>query len=238
MIAKCRTCGKRFDVLWTDLWRYKRNTGHGMAWLCSWKCLREYDRKEAEEMEKAVILTEEQKREACEMALRGENPLPYLKKLGVKNTTSSWDTCRRWAEKNWDPDVVDELPKRFAQPIKVTAKKIDIAPENNEVKVKLVHDPSIAEEYKREQAQKEANRKAGEEALEDGNKQMIFSEVEFRPLEISAVKSRVIEVGTYRNMGKMVLDIGGSDYLSMTAQGWRELSAEILVALAQLGIKE
>ena len=57
------------------------------------------------------------------------------------------------------------------------------------------------------------------------------------PLPVIALQSRVIETGTYRKLGKMVLDIGGADYLSMTAEGWRELSKEILTALDQLGVK-
>ena len=57
------------------------------------------------------------------------------------------------------------------------------------------------------------------------------------PLPVIALQSRVIEAGTYRKIGKMVLDIGGSDYLSMTAEGWRELSKEILTALDQLGVE-
>ena len=32
----CHQCGKEFDVLYPDLWRYKR----GNKWFCSWHCLR------------------------------------------------------------------------------------------------------------------------------------------------------------------------------------------------------
>lgn len=39
MIANCPECGKAFDVLWPQLWRYKR----GQLYLCSWKCLRSFD---------------------------------------------------------------------------------------------------------------------------------------------------------------------------------------------------
>ena len=51
----CAICGKEFDVLYPDLWRYKRGDPvHVKAWLCSWKCLRIWDdpekRKEAEDM--------------------------------------------------------------------------------------------------------------------------------------------------------------------------------------------
>ena len=51
----CAICGKEIDILYPDLWRYKRGDPvHVKAWLCSWKCLRIWDdpekRKEAEEM--------------------------------------------------------------------------------------------------------------------------------------------------------------------------------------------
>ena len=48
----CKICGKEFDVLYPTLWRYKRGAPeHVEAWLCSWSCLREYDRrKEAKTM--------------------------------------------------------------------------------------------------------------------------------------------------------------------------------------------
>jgi hypothetical protein len=39
MIYKCAICGKEFDALWPDLYRYKR----GGTFLCSWSCLRKYD---------------------------------------------------------------------------------------------------------------------------------------------------------------------------------------------------
>ena len=52
-MKKCRVCGKTFDVLWPEMWRYKRGTDAKYTYFCSWKCLREYDRKaEEKKMEK------------------------------------------------------------------------------------------------------------------------------------------------------------------------------------------
>ena len=40
----CAICGKEIDILYPDLWRYKRGDPvHVKAWLCSWKCLRIWD---------------------------------------------------------------------------------------------------------------------------------------------------------------------------------------------------
>ena len=46
MITKCRICGKEFEVLYPELWRYVR----AKRYLCSWKCLRQFDEKGSEEM--------------------------------------------------------------------------------------------------------------------------------------------------------------------------------------------
>ena len=46
MITNCPVCGKAFDVLWPQLWRYVR----AKRYLCSWKCLRLYDQKGSEDM--------------------------------------------------------------------------------------------------------------------------------------------------------------------------------------------
>ena len=42
MIETCPICSKNFDVLWPQLWAYKR----GKRYLCSWSCIRIFDGKE------------------------------------------------------------------------------------------------------------------------------------------------------------------------------------------------
>ena len=41
----CSECGKEFDVLYPDLWRYRTGT----RWFCSWHCLRADERKRKED---------------------------------------------------------------------------------------------------------------------------------------------------------------------------------------------
>ena len=112
-MKKCPVCGKEFDVLWPDLWRYKRNGGTANYWkyFCSWGCLRKYDKGR----EQNTMLTDEQKRKAAYMAYNGENPLPYLKQCGMSNPTSAWQTVRKWARETvelvYDPDVEEEIEK-------------------------------------------------------------------------------------------------------------------------------
>ena len=46
MVAHCIQCGKDFDILYPDLWRYRK----GNRIFCSWHCLRADERKEGNEM--------------------------------------------------------------------------------------------------------------------------------------------------------------------------------------------
>ena len=96
-------------------------------------------------MKKRMQITDEQRAEALEMALNGESPMPYLKKIGVANPTATWKTLRAWAQKNWTAEIADTLPESFGR----TRKK-------EGPKVELVYDPGIAEEYRREQEAKQA----------------------------------------------------------------------------------
>ena len=141
MIKKCAVCGKWFDVLYPHLWRYKREE----RYFCSWSCIRINDKgKEANEMRGHRLLTQEQKSREVEIALAGENPLPYLKECGASNPSASWNYIRKAAILE-DPEKADQLKKPL--PARKPALK----------KVDLIYDPEIAEEYKREQAQKAAN---------------------------------------------------------------------------------
>ena len=49
MITKCAQCGKRTVVLYPDLWAYKRGNAVARKYLCSWSCLREYDKEKGVE---------------------------------------------------------------------------------------------------------------------------------------------------------------------------------------------
>ena len=75
----------------------------------------------------------------------GENPLPFLKECGASNPSASWNYIRKAAVLE-DP----ERAGRLRQPLPANKQA-------EEPKVELVYDPEIAEEYKREQAQKAAN---------------------------------------------------------------------------------
>ena len=175
MRPECPVCGRLFWCDYPNQWVYKR----GNQFICSWSCIREYDRKEAEKMAYSKI-------------------------------------------------------RKDGTPAKVPGKK------KEEPKVELVHDPEIAEEYRREQAQKEANARAKAEAEKDIKQKKQIMGME--PLEICGVRSRVLKDGIYtKNTAGNAMYLTGlsmtEDHLGLRSENWIRLSAEILLALKQLGME-
>lgn len=103
MITNCPVCGKAFEVMHPDLWRYKRNSRH----ICSWSCLRRYDGKEANEVEK---ITKEQKERAVQIALEGGDPKPFLMECGSKAPVQCWYSIKNHLKTN-DPEKYELLAK-------------------------------------------------------------------------------------------------------------------------------
>ena len=101
MITNCAICGKSFDVLYPDLWRYKR----GSMFLCSWSCLRQFD-----EGEKAMNkITLKQKQKAVEIAIDGGNPIAYLKSCGSSAPEKLWGYIKTVVKKK-DPETFAKIP--------------------------------------------------------------------------------------------------------------------------------
>ena len=229
---KCPVCKKEFDVLWPSQWAYKREE----KFICSWGCIRKYDkRKEADRMKKRVTLTGEQRTEALDMALRGENPLPYLKKCGAANPTSAWRTMRKWAMEHWDKATAGTLPESFGPQRKDLEPEAEWTPAGEvypkeEPKIELVYDESIAEEYWREHPELYPQPEEKVKAVE--------------PLPIASVWSRVIDTGTYRKVngiGMMLQYLnphGIETQIMLGAEDWRKLAEEIPVALEMLKADE
>ena len=104
MIHQCPQCGKEFDVLWPQLWSYKR----GQKFLCTYTCLRAYDEgKEANEMGK---ITKENKEKAINIALEGGDPRPYLKECGSIAPDKLWSYIKMQLKKN-EPEFYEKLAK-------------------------------------------------------------------------------------------------------------------------------
>lgn len=110
MWATCPICGKRFDVVYTHLWRYRRIG----RYLCSYRCLRQYDKGDKTRiMAKQTKITLEIKKKCVRIALDGGNPLDYLRKFGVSNPAGMWNRIKNNV-KETDPETWEKLPKRVS----------------------------------------------------------------------------------------------------------------------------
>ena len=112
MIWNCPVCGKAFDVLWPHMWAYKRES----RYICSWKCLRAYDKptetRSEENMKGVKRLGSVQNEEAVKCALAGGNPLKYLENCGSKNPSAAWYHIKQKV-KEVDPETYAKLPKKI-----------------------------------------------------------------------------------------------------------------------------
>ena len=111
---KCPICGKGFAVLYPNRWAYKRaRTSSQFTYFCSWKCLRANEkRKDNGKMKK---LTEEQKQEAIQIALKGTSPVTYLEdKCGINNGYQCWKNIRDRLKVN-DPETWEKVQKALGE---------------------------------------------------------------------------------------------------------------------------
>ena len=104
MNADCPVCGKRFYVLYPNLWVYKREH----RFLCSYGCMRKIDRGE----NMAFKLTEEQKQEAVRIAMGGKSPIKFIESCGVNNPSCSWHYIKKGLKEK-DPETWAKLPNQF-----------------------------------------------------------------------------------------------------------------------------
>ena len=162
-----------------------------------------------------------------------------------KTYLCSWGCLRKYDERKEAKDMAYSKIKKDGTPAKKPTGKKTAAQALQELKedfaekgVELVYDPDIAEEYRREQAQKKANEEARKEAEEEMNRPKIFSEIDMVPLQICAVRSRAKESASF-----MIADNGGMYLMNskpwlLTKEEWQMFSAEILMALYQLEIEK
>lgn len=170
-------------------------------------------------------ITPEQKDRALEMAMTGESPLPYLKECGAANPSATWNYIRYCAVRDDPMKYEGKLPNTFGHKKK------------KEPEVELVYDPSIAQEYREEQAERAMREERGRRIAEgldradQMRKQMIDG---IQPLAVAAVYSRTIDGARFKKMdGGMMLTT--ADYcIRLTAYEWFKLTEEILVAIRQL----
>lgn len=103
MIKNCPFCGKAFDVIRPQLWKFKENN----VFFCTYTCKRAYDRKEENEMK---AISKEQKQQAVRIALDGGDPKPFLAECGSKAPDKLWYYIKNTL-KTKDPETYEKLAK-------------------------------------------------------------------------------------------------------------------------------
>ena len=139
-----------------------------------------------------------------------------------KTYLCSWSCLRKYDERKEAKNMAYSKIRKDGTPAKKPGGK-----KKEEPKVELVYDPSIAEEYRREQAEKKS-----------------FAEMKIpkrKQLEVAAVLSDVLVNGKYQktvNGTRMMLNDDRTVGFELTAREWIDLSEEIRMALEQLGVRE
>ena len=161
-MKKCPTCGKKFAVLYPQLWAYKRGTQNGIRFFCTWSCLRAVDKKGKKIMDN-VENKKTVRRDSIELAKEllqeieeGRNPVKYMESLGYKNPQQAYMELKQRVRKI-DPQLGARFPtrqtaKKTETPEQVPAVKVDgaIRIETPEAfKVEVVETPE-KQDYKLE----------------------------------------------------------------------------------------
>lgn len=110
MSEKCSICGKEFDVLYPDIYTYKR----GKHWFCRYTCMRQYDKERMTKPMDDTIVKRDRKEvlmAIIEAVKDGKTVDEYLVSAGYKKPGEYYHNLRAWAKKNW-PDLYAQLPDR------------------------------------------------------------------------------------------------------------------------------
>ena len=243
MITICPVCKKEFDVLYPDKWAYKRRrTGEHKYYMCSWKCLTEFDkRKEKPDLKRAKI-TLEQKKRAVGIAINGGNPLKYLADCGSDNPSGMWYTIKQDLKKA-DPRTYELLPKRItAGEAEKKPASVPGIPINNIEMPEATKEPQTLDGSSWEPFDP-----GKKETPKAETKPVRFPEVPEKvtgipvitALPVCAVRSRVDNGMKYKvdKDGLMVLTFEGG-FFRFSLGEWKAFSEEICTALDQLGVAQ
>ena len=110
MSEKCYICGKEFDVLYPDIYTYKR----GKHWFCRYTCMRQYEKERMTKPMDDTIVKRDRKEvlmAIIEAVKDGKTVDEYLVNAGYKKPVEYYHNLRAWAKKNW-PDLYEQMPDR------------------------------------------------------------------------------------------------------------------------------
>lgn len=129
MQKKCSNCGKVFEILYPELWRYKNGTGYtATEWFCRYNCMQEYRRREEEKkMARPKKDGTPARKPDRKPRVETAEKLPELPKVELVE----------------DPEILEEYRKEQEQ-------------KNEKDKLGLSYVQKFAEEYRKEQMNKPA----------------------------------------------------------------------------------
>lgn len=250
----CPECGKRHVVHWPEFWPYRRYN----TYYCSFGCidvsvtrdlkkLKDADRKKRERKMK--------KKDYSEIAREfirikesggGNNEIyDYLEGIGYKDPIAAYYYVRKQLKKS-DPELEAKIGN--SKPGPAAKKEAPEAPkaEPEETTVELVYDESIAEEYRKEQAEKEAANAfevvaKGSDGILIAPKQIAKQAREMAFEEkCQTTAIRVDELGEfYHDVEHNCIDWRNpfGDEISLPLQGWKNLAEDLNVILKKLGVE-
>lgn len=120
MMTECGVCGKHIVIPYPEFYVYKREG----TYFCSLDCMVVFKTQltrqrcgfKTERTDKEMKqhkLTQEQKKQAVQIAIQGGDPLEYLKKSGAKNPSAAWWYIRKTLSEA-DPEKYRELTVALA----------------------------------------------------------------------------------------------------------------------------
>lgn len=232
MITKCAACGKEIDILYPELWAYKK---YGKIFYCTWKCFR---KKENEIMSK---LTREQKEKAVEIAISGGDPVEYLKECGAANAPAAWYQIKKKLAEA-DPDKATELEKalhnKANREYKARQKVDNGMPKKLELEAGENYEVSVAEAMTGMQdAADEFFGKCEKAGLME-NRSPITKPMGYEGFTVRAVQGSFGRY-SYSETRTAYIDYENNDgdELSMTLEQWRAFLDELRRAALVLGVE-
>jgi len=125
----CRTCGKRFSVLYPDLWAYKEGNQSNRIWYCSWKCLRAARPGDERKGDITPIMKIRRDRLPLVKELlaeldAGRDPVKYLEGIGYADPNQAYMEAKKWARQN-QPELAKKFPTRRMPKPKDKVKVLD-----------------------------------------------------------------------------------------------------------------
>lgn len=203
------------------------------------------DKKGREDMEQKARLSAEDKRNAIETALRGENPLTYLSGLGVNNPSCSWrhivktlakvdpEMYERLVASGWDRPADRLKPYRAETPEDaVPAPEIPEKPEPEYIR----YNPDEEDDPMPEAVPAVTE---AEEPEEPEEVKRISASLKIGSFQVCGMEGNFGRYFMSHSNGKDWLDFESADtgdVLSLTIDNWRELFREFRTVAKLMGV--